>query len=1596
MEFVHLHNHTMYSLLDGAIRIGDLMDRAKEWGMPALAITDHGNMFGIVEFYQAALDAGIKPIIGCEVYVAVEGMDSRRPVRGMNDGSNHLVLLAENEVGYHNLMKVVSTGFLEGFYYRPRVDKDLLRAHSEGLIALSACASGEIPHLILLGHPEKAREVAIEYRDIFGEGNFCIELQRHGLEDEEKCGPELVKIARELDIPLVATNDAHYLDREHAAAHEVLLCIQTGKTLNDENRMRFGSDEIYFRSPEEMAELFSDIPEALENTAKIAARCNLEIELGTARLPEFPLPEGFDDPNTYLEHLVEQGAKQRYPEITPEIEDRLKHELEIIEQMGFAGYFLIVADYVQYARDQGILVGLRGSGAGSAVGYVVGISDLDPLKYNLIFERFLNPERISPPDFDVDFADRDRDRVMTYVVDKYGAENVCQIIAFGSMGARGVIRDVARVLDVPLAEADKIAKLIPFELKMTLDKAMGMVPELKQMEEVGGTYGELIAYAKVLEGLARHSSVHAAGVVITPDALTNYLPIAKSGRDGVVTTQFEMDSIEKLGLLKMDFLGLSELTVIGDAAKAIREQHDPDFDIEAIPLDDPETFELLSRGDTIGVFQFSSSAMQDYLRQLRPENLDDLIAMNALYRPGPMASIPDYIRRKHGEEQVTYLHPTLEPILKDTYGVVVYQEQVMQIARDLAGYTMGGADLLRRAMSKKKADVMAEERKVFLKGCEERGIDRESAKSIFDVIEVFSGYGFNKCVTGDTTIVNAETGRRVRVLDLFSGKEEVKYVLSCTDGLKLVPRRITDVASNGTKPVYRLTTQLGRTITATSNHPFLMYDGWRTLGELNVGDQIALPRALQLNGHKTWPEHHLVVLGHLLAEGNLCHPHSFYFYTQSDEYLSDYVAHLEMFPNTKATVANHRSTHSVYARREQPREHCGAVVWLKNLGLHGKNSHTKFIPAEIFELAPRQIALFLSPLWEGDGCVDLRNRCAYYASASEEMIRGIQHLLLRFGIISRLRRVEFPYKDGRIGYTLHITGNENLARFRDSIGYHFVDDGKRAVLDEIVLPEVGSYASKDVVPLGVKQIIRSEKEQRRETWPQVRLGSGVSVKDLYRSTVSTKRGFTRRYIRSLGEYFDSPSLLKYSNSDVYWDAVASIEYVGEEETYDLTIEETHNFVADDIIVHNSHSAPYAYIAYRTAYLKAHYPREFMAANLSVEIGKTDEIVVLTDESRRMDIPVLPPDVNRSDVNFRVEGEGIRFGLGAIKNVGQGAAQSVVDAVKEDGEFDTLFDLCERVDLRALNKRALESLICAGALDTLKGHRAQFLAGLDQAIEAAQSAQKDRARGQISLFELPQASQVRGLAGKTLPYADEWKDWEKLAKEKEVLGFFMSGHPLEQYRAELERMTTHSSESLGTARSGAPVRLGGIVSEVRQNTDRNGRLMAFVTVEDLLGSVDIVVFADLYEKYRDLLQPEKVVMVKGRASRPNGNNGNGNGNGRASLRAEEFRSLEEVLQGTDGVRDAGPIDPPSTSRESSQEPRPVGAIHLALPDTPLEKSALLGLREFCTHHPGSSSLFLHMKEGEEEFVVRSRMTVAPTDALLAKLREQLGEEQVWTG
>ncbi len=758
--FVHLHNHTMYSLLDGAIRIKDLIAKAAEWGMGAIAMTDHGVMFNAVEFYLEAKKAGITPIIGSEVYVAIEGMDTKRAARGNNDGANHLVLLAATDAGYKNLLKIVSEAYTRGFYYKPRTDKTFLRDHAEGLIALSACLGGEVPQLIIQGKPDEAERAALELTDIFGEGNFFLELQDHGIPEEATARAGLAAIAAKTGIPLVATNDAHYLHRDDARSHEVLLCISTGKTLDDENRMRMETTQLYLKTPEEMKALFADYPEAIENTVRIAERCNVEIETGSFNTVRFQVPAGFEGGvDEYLGTIAREGLVERFGEQKAAgYRERLEYELGIIREMGFSDYFLAIYDCTRAAREMGIPVGTaRGSAGGSLVAYSVRITNLDPMRFDLIFERFLNPERISMPDFDVDYADRDRGRMIEYVKEKYGEDHVCQIITFGTMKARLVVRDVGRVMNLPYAEVDGIAKLVPSDLGMDLERALEIVPELREIRDSDEVHRELFKHALTLEGLARHAGTHAAGVVITPGPCTDYLPLYKpQGED--VTSQYTMEFVEKIGCLKVDFLGLRTLTVIQDAVD-MAVARGAVIDIDRLPFDDPSVYELMGRAETIGVFQFESGGMREYLRKLQPTCIEDLIAMNALYRPGPLGAnmVDDFIDRKHGREAITYPHPLLEPILEETYGVIVYQEQVMKIANVLAGFTLGGADQLRRAMGKKKADVMAQMKEQFLAGAIAQDISADTAGNVFDLMAHFAGYGFNKSHSAGYAILAYQT-----------------------------------------------------------------------------------------------------------------------------------------------------------------------------------------------------------------------------------------------------------------------------------------------------------------------------------------------------------------------------------------------------------------------------------------------------------------------------------------------------------------------------------------------------------------------------------------------------------------------------------------------------------------------------------------------------------------------------------------------------------------------------------------------------------------------------------------------------------------------
>jgi DNA polymerase-3 subunit alpha len=1138
MKYVHLHNHSHYSLLDGACKIDDLVAAAMRHNMPALALTDHGNMFGAVEFYRKANKAGIKPIIGVEAYVAPEHRKKKSVSKGVSDTSYHLVLLAKNERGYKNLMKLVSLGYLEGFYYRPRLDKEILREYHEGIIALSACLKGEVAFKLGRDGYEVARQVALEYREIFGD-DFYLEMQNHGIREEDEARKGLKELSRELSIPLVVTNDIHYLQQDHAMPHDVLLCIQTGKDRDDPNRLRYNTDQIYFKSAEEMAALFPDQSEALSLTYDIAEKCDIHFETGVFHLPNFEVPaeHGEISLDDYIQRLAVDGLRKRYDEVTPELEQRLQYELDVIKKMGYSGYFLIVMDFIDYARRQGIPVGPgRGSAAGSLVSYCLGITNVDPIKYDLIFERFLNPERVTMPDIDIDFCYERREEIIQYVKEKYGEQNVTQIITFGTMAARAVIRDVGRALKVPYSEVDRIAKLIPATPGTTLESALEDVPDLREAADSDEQHRQLIEYSLVLEGLARHASTHAAGVVITPEELTNYTPLYKSS-DGAVTTQYDMKALEEIGVLKMDFLGLRTLTVIDKTVRAIRERG-IEIDIDKLPLDDPETYGIFARGETVGIFQFESSGMREYLKKLKPQAIEDLIAMNALYRPGPMEMIDDFIERKHGRRPIKYLHPSLEPILRETYGVIVYQEQVMRIASELGGFSLGAADLLRRAMGKKKAELMAEQRVKFINGCAENGIPAETANAIFDLMDKFAGYGFNK----------------------------------------------------------------------------------------------------------------------------------------------------------------------------------------------------------------------------------------------------------------------------------------------------------------------------------------------------------------------------------------------------------------------------------------SHAACYSLVAYQTAYLKAHYPAEFMAATLSSEMGSSNRVVVLIDECRRMGVPVLPPDVNESYADFIVSDGAIRFGLGAVKNVGRTAIDSIVKARQEGGRFKTLFDFCQRVDLRLVNKKVIESLIQAGAFDSVEGHRAQLMEAVDMAVSYAQSMQSARLHGQTTIFDLAAEDEVVS-QHPPLPHVKRWSTTETLNREKALLGFYVSGHPLSKYEDDVRAIASVSLDRLDSLKDGQRVTVCGIVTACRQITDRQKRPMAFVTLEDFSGQVEILAFADPYSKYRDVLQPDQMIAVVGRTS---------------TREEEETKILCDEVLPLEGLRE-----------------KFAKALWVALPSPEVGAGTLDEVSKAVASNKGKCDLCISVRQNGDEFRFRSRrFKVNPTPELLVRLRELVGNENVW--
>ncbi|QVL51160.1 MAG: DNA polymerase III subunit alpha [Thiocapsa sp.] len=1603
-SFVHLHLHSEYSLVDGLVRIKPLVKRVAALGMPAVAITDQCNFFALVRFYKAAVAAGLKPIAGADLLVR-NPEDAAKPHR--------LVLLVQDAIGYRNLTRLISRAYVEGQHLGvPHVERDWIASAAEGLIALSGGPHGDVAQLLLNGHREAAERRLAEWLAVFGD-RYYLELIRTGREQEDALVEASVDLAIRSGVPVVATNDVRFLHPEDFEAHEVRVCIHEGRTLDDPRRPRRFSAEQSLRSPAEMAELFADLPEALENSVEIAKRCNLELTLGKNFLPDFPVPAGMTM-DSYFAEASRVGLEERLQRILdPELPDlaeqrrpyaeRLDLELSVIIQMGFTGYFLIVADFIQWAKAQGIPVGPgRGSGAGSLVAYAMKITDLDPIEHDLLFERFLNPERVSMPDFDVDFCMEGRDRVIDYVAGKYGREAVSQIITFGTMAAKAVVRDVGRVMGHPYGFVDRVAKMVPFELGMTLEKALTESDDLKAAYEDDEEIRALIDMARKLEGLTRNAGKHAGGVVIAPTKLTDFAPLyCEQGGENLVT-QFDKDDVEQVGLVKFDFLGLRTLTIIDWALKTVnalrREAGEAPIDIERIEPQDAEAFALLKRCETTAVFQLESRGMKELIKKLQPDNFGDITALVALFRPGPLQSgmVDDFINRKHGRAEVAYPHPDLEPILKPTYGIILYQEQVMQIAQVLAGYSLGGADLLRRAMGKKKQSEMDKQRAIFEEGAVARGVDGNVATYIFDLMDKFAGYGFNKCVVGDTLVTDPSSGERHCVKDIYrSGIDRVASLLS---DHRMGVSPVVQVMENGIRPVLRLTTSLGKTLRATGNHPLLTATGWQRLDELRVGERIAAPARLPIEGREQWPEHELVTLGWVLSEGNTCHPSGFYFYNKDVEARDDFVSAASRFPDTVPTVRlrpERAETWCVYVGTgRDTRISCGnghsftprsgARLWLERLDMVGQKAPQKHFPPSVFRLDNPCLAVILGRIWSGDGYVaaeNANNKIPSLASASLRLISETQHLLLRFGIVSRLTEKLFPYKDGRVGYTLHLVGRRSITAFVELIGPHLVGKGKQLEALRRSLAEIPSdLESVDTLPPEIKQAVGLEKDRSGLTWRQIEARSGVCVRALYGKDEPHKKGFRRATIRKLAEFFDADLLRQAADAEIYWERVVSIEPDGAAMTYDLEVADTHNFVANDIIVHNSHSAAYALVSYQTLWLKTHYTAAFMAAVLSADMDNTDKVVTLIEECRALRLRVEPPAVNRSAYRFTVaDPRTVIYGMGAIKGVGEGAIEAIIAARTAEGPFRDLWDFCRRIDLHKANRRVLEALVRAGALDELGPNRATLMAELPLALKLAEQHHATRAAGQTDLFGAlePVASPEPDPQLATEVRVD-WEDEQRLAGEKETLGLYLTGHPIDRYESELQAMAVsriakllETDRELGRRdrRDREKRSVAGLVVSVRHGKTPRGR-MGSVVLDDRTGRIEITVFSELYEQLRHLLVPDQILQVSGALNFDEYRDS-------WSLRADDVRTFEQARASmADHLGLILDLSDPAAHADGLVRLDALRAALAAFRDGDLP----VRLRY---RRPGAAG----------ELVLGDAWRVEPADALLKRLRQLLGGDAV---
>jgi len=1521
IKFTHLHVHSEYSLLDGLSKISQIIQRTKKFGQKAVALTDHGNMYGAIDFYKKAIKENIKPIIGCEVYVAKKS----RFIKEKSD-SNHLVLLAKNHQGYQNLMKLTTLAHTEGFYYKPRVDKELLEKYHQGIIATTACQASRVNQLIIGDNPKSAKKELQELEQIFGSGNLYIELQRHHFDqyskndqvpkeikgklleihaNELKAEKQLIDFSRELGIPLIATNDAHYIEKEDARAQDAIVCVQTGKLTSEINRLRFiDTPDFYLKSPQEMEQKFQDLPEAITNTGKIADQVDIKISLGQWCFPEIDFPKGKTAKET-LKEMAYQGAKKKFTKITKEIKKRIDYELDIIDKKGYSAYFLLFADLVNYCNTAGIYTNTRGSAAGSFVSYCCGITTVDPLRFNLPFERFLNPFRPSPPDIDLDVSDDRRDEVFTYLKDKYGHEKFAQICTFGTMKAKAAIRDIGRVLGMPYSEVDRVAKLVPLGSQgfpMTISRALEITPELSQVEKDDPKIKDLLDLSKKVEGNTRHISVHACALVISPEVLTNFTPLQfEPGGDKKIITQYEMHACEDVGLIKLDVLGIRNLSILANDIKLVKILHKKEIDIHQIPLDDPKTFEMLCNGETFGIFQLASTGMTKYLMELKPEKIDDIMAMVALYRPGPMSFIPEYIKRKHNPKLVKYFDSRMEEFLGTSYGIITYQDDVLYIAIKLAGYTWKEVDKFRKAIGKKIPEEMKKQHAKFVDGCVKGGMTKERAEDLFSQIETFAAYGFNKCVTGDTSVwVN---DKPIKINDLIKTKMSLdNKTLSLSDDHKIIQQKIKQVIPNGKKSTFTLKTRSGRSITATGNHPFLTFSGWKNLEDLVVKDRIAIAGKLPETNSK----------------------------------------------NLNETEAG-------------------------KLGLGGKKATEKFIPSEVFSSSNKPISIFLAKLFMGDGCFDTKSLLVYYSTSSNQLASDLQSLLLKFGISSQRYTKKFKIKTGtKIGYTVNISHQKNLDLLHKQLSPYLIGKKKTQFKDivnhsqvrHLKQPQQLKVSSLDSLPLEIMDLVRQEMSNQKITINNISKELGVSERAF--SKDKRKRGYTKELIALINTKLKSKKISWYLESDIYWDEIKEIKSSGIKQTYDLSIQGTHNFIANDFVVHNSHAASYGIIAYWTAYVKAHYPIEYMTALMSAEATNTDKFIEAISECETLGIKVLPPDINESLTDFTIvdikkdqvlptgrakdQGKAIRFGLNAIKNVGEAALEFILKA-RKDSPFCSFSDFLNRVNLQKVNKKVVESLIKVGAFDNF-GPRTALLAYLPQARDASIKLSKEKLSGQVSLFGTAEKD-LKNLKDK-IPNVEPAPLTELLKNEKELLGVYLTDHPIKSLSSQISNRLTHKINQLSADMKGQGVSVAGMIASLRLvNTKKNNSRMAFATMEDELGKIDIVIFPQLYKETAHIWQKDNPVIVTGRVD---------NRNDELSLIIENVEELNSDL----------------LAKQSETLEIPRGT----------DKKIMLKISQILKNNPGNQSVTIIIKNGTTDKRINLPYKVNLTETIKKKIASLL--------